>query len=251
VIAQTLSTAADYASGLNRLELAARLSDEALGWATRSGDAWEIASALRSRARGARSLADLPELVDAAAGPLEEVGNRHQLADLLTSAAYAAVSGGGDELALSYAERATDLVRMLGDRWLRLVTAGNRGLALLFTGDVAGACSAFREELALVGELVVIPIAQEALLGLAAVAVEEGDLHRAAILSGSAGATDQEPQTVDVVARIEERFLRPARDAFGDAAWEAGVREGAGLGFEAAVTYGLEEPMTAGVQSER
>jgi non-specific serine/threonine protein kinase len=140
---------------------------------------------------------------------------------------------------------------MLPDRWLRLVTAGNRGLALLFTGDVAGARGAFREELALVGELVVVPVAQEALLGLAAVAAEEGDLRRAATLAGSAGARDQEPQTVDVVARIEERFLRPARDALGDAGWEAGVREGARLGFEAAVAYGLEEPMPAGAQSER
>jgi hypothetical protein len=56
---------------------------------------------------------------------------------------------------------------------------------------------------------------------------------------------------VHVVARIEERFLRPARDAYGDREWEAAAREGAGLGFEGAIAYALEEPVPAVAQSER
>jgi hypothetical protein len=59
---------------------------------------------------------------------------------------------------------------------------GNLGLAALFTGDTDAAERAFREELMLCRELVVLPIAFEGLRGLAAIAAGHGDGQRAAAL---------------------------------------------------------------------
>jgi hypothetical protein len=67
---------------------------------------------------------------------------------------------------------------------------GNAGLASVFSGEADAAREAFREELELCRELVVPPIAHEALRGLAAVAVIDGDIGRAARLVGAATLTD-------------------------------------------------------------
>ena len=67
LIAQALATATDHASVTNRLELASRLAEEALEYADATGDPWEVASALRARARGAITTAELRERVDLAA----------------------------------------------------------------------------------------------------------------------------------------------------------------------------------------
>jgi hypothetical protein len=119
-----------------------------------------------------------------------------------------------------------------------MILSGNRGLALLFTGDHASARSCFREELLLARELVVRPVAAEALDGLAAIAAARGDAGRAAMLAGAAEAVGRDAQQDDVVARIETTFLAPARTDSG--AWETAAREGGALGFEEAIAYGLE-----------
>jgi len=66
--------------------------------------------------------------------------------------------------------------------------SGITGLASLLAGDTDAARDAFREELELCRRLIALPIASEGLLGLAAVAVVDGDLGRAARLRGAAAA---------------------------------------------------------------
>ena len=69
-----------------------------------------------------------------------------------------------------------------------MLLSGNAGLAALFTDHLDEAWDAFREELAVCREIVVLPFAAEGLAGLAAIESIDGDLDRAARLSGAAGA---------------------------------------------------------------
>jgi hypothetical protein len=169
---------------------------------------------------------------------LRRVGNVLELADLLISAAYGAVWAGDDLLASEYVDRAAPIVQAYGDPFMSMILSGNRGLAALFTADLDEAKSAFRDQLQLVRELVVIPVAAEGLLGLAAIAAAEGDFLRAARLRGNVRGENQQ----DVIeARVDEQFLREARTR---PEWAAGLHEGAGMSFEEAIAFALEEAPT-------
>ena len=140
------------------------------------------------KAIAASSIADLRERVDTAASLLSDVGNVHQLADLLTAAAYAALCLGSEHDAADFAARATPIARALDNPFARMINSGNLGLAALLTGETDTASHAFREELALCRDMVVRPVVFEGLRGLAAVAVVDGDDTRAATLVGAADA---------------------------------------------------------------
>ena len=79
-----------------RQDAADALADEALHLAKAAGDDWQIAEASRGKAIAAPSIAELRERVDRAAALLSDVGNVHQLANLLSDAAYAALCLGSD-----------------------------------------------------------------------------------------------------------------------------------------------------------
>jgi hypothetical protein len=85
---------------------------------------------------------------------------------------------------------------------------------------------AFREELELCRQLSALPIASEGLLGLAAVAVVDGDLSQAARLRGAAAAHDYGQHHDDVEARLEAVFFAGARTRHGADAWDTAFREG-------------------------
>jgi hypothetical protein len=123
-----------------------------------------------------------------------------------------------------------------------MINRGNLGLAALLTGDTDNASHAFREELALCRDMVVLPVVFEGLRGLAAVAVVTGDDERAATLVGAADAHryDQGEDPVDV--SLDQTFFEPARARCGTEAWHAAAREGSVLSFEDAIAYALEEP---------
>jgi hypothetical protein len=121
-----------------------------------------------------------------------------------------------------------------------MMLRGNFGLAGLLTGDTDAAGRAFREELELCRELVVLPFASEGLLGLAAVATVRGDDDRAARLSGAASAhLYGEPEDDPVPGRLDMAFFEAARTRHGPDAWEAAAREGRALSFEDAISYAL------------
>ena len=88
-------------------------------------------------------------------------------------------------------------------------------------------------------ELVVIPVAAEGLLGLAAIAAADGDFLRAARLRG----TVRGEGTQDVIeARVDEQFLR---EAWTRPEWAAGLHEGAGMSFEEAIAFALTPGQTS------
>jgi predicted ATPase/DNA-binding SARP family transcriptional activator len=242
ILSQALQLRVDHEIDAERLDVADARADEALHWARAAGDEWEIAEASRGKAIAASGIADLRERVDRAASLLSEVGNVDQLANLLTSAAYAALCLGSERDATDFAARATPIARALDGRFVRMINSGNLGLAALLTGETDTASRAFREELTLCRDMVVRPLVFEGLRGLAAVAVVDGDAKRAATLVGAAGAHRYDNPEDPVEARLDEEFFEPARTRCGTDAWDAAVREGSVLSFEDAIAYALEEP---------
>jgi non-specific serine/threonine protein kinase len=224
-----------------RLDVADGLADEALHWAGAAGDDWEIAEASRAKAIAASSIVDLRERVDRAACLLGDVGNVHELANLLTDAAYAALCLGSARDAADFAGRATPITRLLDSPHIRMINSGNLGLAALFTGEIDTALHALREELSLCRDMVVRPVAFEGLRGLAAVAVVQGDDKRAAALVGAAEAHRYAKAEDPVEARLDEAFFAPARSRLGTEDWNAAAREGNVLSFDEAIAYALGE----------
>jgi predicted ATPase/DNA-binding SARP family transcriptional activator len=243
LLSQVLQRRAFYEFEAERLDVADTFADEALHWARIAGDDWEVAEASRMKAIAASNIVDLRERVDTAAPLLTGVGNIHQLAMLLTGAAFTALCLGGEHEAVHFAARATPIVRGLDDRYLLMMNSGNRGLAALLTGETATAVNSFREELTLCREIVVRPVAFEGLRGLAAIAALKGDGKRAATLVGAADAHRYNTPENALDARLEADFFEPARMQHRTDAWTAAAREGSELSFEGAIAYALEEPL--------
>jgi predicted ATPase/DNA-binding SARP family transcriptional activator len=217
-------------------------AEEALRWARAAGDDWEIANALYETTLHAPTIVELLERVDQAASLLNQVGNTYQLAHLYASAPYGALYLGSDRNAIELVERAIPIVREHGTPYLWTLLCGNVGLAALMTGDAGRASDAFREELTLCRDLVILPLASEGLRGLAALAAVRRDDDRAARLAGAATAHRYEEPEDPVIARLVSTFLQPARTRHGAHAWDAAAREGGTLDFANAITYALEEP---------
>ena len=225
-----------------RSNAADALADEALHWAQTSGDEWEIARASFEKVIEARTITELRERVDRAASLLDDVGNTHDLASMFAGAPYGALYLGNDREAIELAERAIPIVREHGTPYHSMTLCGNLGLAALMTGDTERATHAFREELTLCRELVVLPLASEGLNGLAALAAVRGEDDRAARLAGAAAAHRYGDPDDAVDARLTATFLQPARSRIGPDAWDAAAREGAALSFEDAITDALDQP---------
>jgi predicted ATPase/class 3 adenylate cyclase len=239
ILAQVLQLRVVREIDTERLDVADALADEAIQLAGSAGDEWEIAAAAGVKALAASRIGDLRERVDMAASLLGDVGNLHRQADMLTSAAYAALCLGSEGDAAELAARSAPLVRALDDAYMWMINTGNVGLAALLVGQTETASAAFREELSLCRDMVVRPVAFEGLRGLAAVAVVRGDDHRAATLVGAAKAHRYDTAEDPVEARLADTFFEPARSRTGSGEWDAAAREGSTLGFEAAIAYAL------------
>jgi hypothetical protein len=103
----------------------------------------------------------------------------YHLATLFHGAAGSSLRRGWDGDATVYLQRAVPLMRQIDHPYQWMLLCGNVGIAALPSGDTEAARDAFREELTLGRELVVSPVASEALTGLAAVATLENELERA------------------------------------------------------------------------
>src|SRR5215203_2635621 len=114
-----------------------------------------------------------------------------------------------------------------------MLVRGNEAIVSLLNGDLDAARRAFHEELRLSRAQVVLPMVDEALTGLAAVAAASGELDRAARLLGAAVRYD--PDADPYTARLESKYFEPARRSHGAAAWDASARAGAALSFEGAI----------------
>lgn len=241
-LAMVLHSCANRETIAGRPDLGEPLAEEALRWATTADDEWEIANALSAKAMAAQDIGELRERVERATSLLDEVGNVYQHADLLNSAAYAALCLGSDRDAKELLDRATPLARALDHPYMWMILRGNAGLVALLTGDMDAATAAFREEVTLSRELVVWPIASEGFLGLAAIATVHGDDHGAARLVGAASAHAYGEQQEVIENRLDAAFFRVARGRYGGETWDAATREGAALSFDDAVAYALDQP---------
>jgi predicted ATPase/class 3 adenylate cyclase len=242
ILSHALQLRVEHEMDAERLDAADAVADEALHWARAAGDAWEIAEASRVKAIAASSIAALRQRVDRAASLLADVGSIHQLANLLNSAAYAALCLGSAPDAMDFAARAAPIARALDSRYEQMINLGNRGLAALLTGQTETASHAFGEELRLCRDMVIRPVAFEGLRGLAAVAVVRGDPKRAATLVGAADAHRYHQAEDPVEATLDETFFKPARARYGTDTWNAAAGEGSLLSFEDAIAYALEQP---------
>jgi predicted ATPase/DNA-binding SARP family transcriptional activator len=242
-ISQALQLRAHHESFLGRDDVAEPFADAALNWAITAGDDWLIAMAAFAQAMLSSTIAELRERVDRAASLLDEAGNVYQLADLLGGvAAYGALLLGSERDAKEYVARATAIARGLDDRFTWIVIRGNVGWTTLLTGETEAAEDAFRDELRLSRESVVLPFASEGLKGLAAVAAVRGDNDRAARLLGAA-AEDLHDRAEDPFdTRLDTEFFEPARTRHGTHAWDAAARDGGTLSFDDAIAYALHEP---------
>jgi predicted ATPase/class 3 adenylate cyclase len=242
IISRTLQALAHLDTRADRLDAASALADEALQWAIRAGDDWEIARAHWEKALAAPTIADVRQLTELAATQLQEVGNVARLVSLLSSAAYAALCESSDHDAKAFLSRAEPIARAREDRYALMLIRGNAGLASLFSGEADAAREAFREELELCRELVVPPVAHEALRGLAGVAVVDGDIGRAARLLGAATAHRFGDPEDRVDTRLHATFFDPVRRDPSSVAWDAPFHEGTALSFDDAIAYALQEP---------
>jgi len=184
---------------------------------------------------------ELRARVELAASLLQQVEDIHHPADMFKIAGYRAFSNGDDDDAVEYVTRAVAMTRELDDPHQWMLVQGMAGMVALLTDDIAGATAAFREQLELARELVVLPAAFEGLRGLTAVAVREGDLDRAARLSGAAEAHRYGQLEHPADIRVRDTFIAPARTRHGTEAWDTGAGAGAALGFSDAIAYALRE----------
>ncbi len=245
LLSQVLKSRVFHEIDSERLDLADALADEALHWARAAGDDWEIAEASRGKAIASSSIAELRDRVATAATLLIDAGNVHELAGLLSGAAYSALCLGSERDATDFAARAAPMTRALDDRYVRMINSGNLGLAALLTGETGDASQAFRQELELCREMVVRPVVFEGLRGLAAVAVVDGDDKRAATLVGAADAHRYDMAEDPLEARLDRAFFDAARIRCGAGAWSAAARAGGALTFEGAIAYALEDATCA------
>jgi predicted ATPase len=211
ILSQALRNRAHLEAFAGHHSAADALANEALSWANTAGDAWEVALAFNVKAEAASTIADVRRRVDLAASLLEKVGNRYDLAGLLVNASYAALCAARDRDAMELVDRAGPIARELDSPYVWMLLRGNLGLAALLTGDTETARHAFREELTLCRELVVLPTAFEGLRGLAAVAIIDGNANRAATLLGAATAHRYGEPSAALDARLETAFFKAAR----------------------------------------
>ena len=242
VLSEVLETRALQLGWDGHYEAAATLAGEALVCARAAQNRWAIAQAAKARALSCADPSELRERVDHAASLLDEAGNLHHLAHLLATAIYWALRNGSDRDASEFAARAIPLSRESGTPYQWMLLSGKLGLAALLSGDAVGARPAFREQLTLCRDLVVLPVAFEGLIGLAAVAAIGEDLDRAARLVGASAAHRYGEPEDAVDARLRETFFEPARARRGTDAWDDAVREGAALNFNDAIGYALDDP---------
>ena len=244
VLSRVLSDSAVQELYSHRLDAATALADEALSSANAAGDPWTLAMAARARALTSTSPSELRERVDQAASLLETTGNALFLAEVFHMAAFRALCNGSDDDASRFASQASSLTRELKDRFMWMLLRRKVGLAALFTGDTEAARDAFREQLELCQDLVVLPAAFEGLGGLAAVAAVRDDLDRAARLCGAAAAHRYGDPENAIDTRLNSTFFEPARTRRGPEAWDGAVHAGSALNFNDAIAYALTDSGT-------
>jgi predicted ATPase/DNA-binding SARP family transcriptional activator len=237
---------ADALLGMADLEVAASfpqrrrraLTHEALALAEQARDDRLVALALWHLALAA-PLEQATSEIEHAAAAVRKIGSSRLLLSLYDNAAYNAIKQGSADHARALLDKAVPLAREVGDPAAVAFLLGNVGLEALFHGDLDRARDAFDEQLRLCQEHV-LWLASEGLSGLAAIAARDDELERAAYLLGAATATGPWNGDADVAAELEQRFLRAARERYGERRWNEAYTAGEEMPFEQAIAFALE-----------
>jgi predicted ATPase len=217
--------------------------DEAVRTAREVGDPEALATALTAAAMRAPDFASASALAEEAIAALQAVGNVVDVCSVCSETGYLAIRDGRYADALPWLEQALIAAREAGDPLGLHLVDGNQALALLFCGKHEEAAELFARSLELCRDFGFHDFADESLFGLAAVAVEEGRLERAARLAGAARAHGGGPNTMDedvVFQRLHEQYLVPGRSRLGEPQWDRAMLAGGALSFDDAVDLALE-----------
>jgi hypothetical protein len=170
------------------------------------------------------------------------------LAQMLSSLGFAAVGQGAYQRAAELGLEALDTALAIGDAYTTVFVRGNLAFAWLLAGCHDASREGFEFEL-LTGHAHGFPMCRfEGLLGLAALAANDGDDRRAAALEAAAVALRDRPvlpAEAPIYERVRQRFIAPARERLGAEAWEFASAAGRGMTAEQAVAYALEPTAVA------
>jgi tetratricopeptide (TPR) repeat protein len=218
-------------------------ADEALAHARSVGDPVLIAVATGQLALSIRPFENALPVYRDAARRMRTAGMTERLTGVLSTGGYTALLDHAYDQADALLTDALDGARASAHPFTLAAVYGNVGLAALLQGRDDDAAAAFAEELTLAHTNGFVDVCYEGLLGLAAVAAQRGDPRCAAALEAAASEHQEEPLEVpemELLQRIEQRFLAPARKRLGDDEWERASAAGRGLTTERAIALALE-----------
>jgi len=243
VRAHALWSAAIVARAQGDLLYQKRLLEEALPLFTQLGDRWSLAEALRNLAGVALLDGDSErarELLRESGRVAAEIGDRRLLAAAVSVEAHIPLYQGDYEQARVLFEEALQHSRDADDAGGVKLALTNLGFTTLEQGRLTDAASLFRASLSVPVELTRSG-ADEAIEGLAAIAVARGNAATAARLLG---ATEEWRRKVAYMqepfeSAIRDRTVTAARRALGERVYRGLAQEGAALDLDEAVKLAL------------
>ena len=145
---------------------------------------------------------------------------------------------------MSYFEECLEAYRAIDQGPFGHFIESNLAMASLLAGDTDHAEARLVKVLPRCHEVMDPAIREEALVGLAGVAVEQGDSSRAAWLAGAADAVlaEGDLSSSEVTTRIRDRYLPRAHRALGDEAYQRSFEQGRRASFDDAIAFGLRNP---------
>jgi hypothetical protein len=219
------------------------LADEALAHARSGDDPVLIAIATGQLALSIRPVQNALHVYRDAARKMRAAETTDRLWGMLSTGGYTALLDRAYDHADALLADALDAARASAHPFMLANVYGNIGLAALLQGHDDDATAAFADELALARANGFADLCSEGLLGLAAVAAQRGDERRAATLESAASEHQERPLEVpemELLQRIEQRFLAPARERLGHDSWERATDAGRRLTTEQAIALALE-----------
>ena len=229
---------ADFATGA-ALARRQRAAAEALG------EPYEIGMAVKRQAFAEPGLREARAFADEATRLLRGTGSVLRIAQLHMGVVMVALSEEEYEAADELAAEGLRAADEAGNTATRMFAHGNAGLAALCLGHMDVAERRFRQQLSLCRRERLYTDDGEAIFGLAAISASAGDGARAATLMGACEeplrrmSNDADQPIYD---RIAERFVAPARAAFGEAAWASAAAGGAALTLDERIDLALDHP---------
>lgn len=205
-----------------------RVLDDALAWGA-LGLLWDVETHAQARV-----------YLEEALAIAREIGDMERAAAVLLNLAATTLAEGDRERNRAYTEEALSLSPNPAIRGRCLLNLGDLRLE---DGDLAGATERHREALVVFAGLGDRVMVASALEGLAAVALNQGSLERAARLAGAVDAAYESTRGVRMYVTPEpwEDTVTTLREALGPSSFEREWARGRAMGLNDAVTEALQD----------